>query len=62
MSPTSRCSSLRKSHGVELEWLPYTLRISEFMGTTEERTPHFWRKVRYAYMDARRTPTNRGSP
>jgi hypothetical protein len=24
------------------------------MGTVEERTPHFWRKVRYAYMDARR--------
>lgn len=39
---------------VELEWLPYTLRIQEFMGTVEERTPHFWRKVRYAYMDARR--------
>jgi len=34
--------------------LPYTLRIAEFMGKVEERTPHFWRKVRYAYMDARR--------
>lgn len=40
--------------GVELEWLPYTLRIPEFMGSVEERTPHFWRKVRYLYMDARR--------
>jgi 2-hydroxychromene-2-carboxylate isomerase len=30
--------------GVELEWLPYTLRIAEFMGKVEERTPHFWRK------------------
>jgi 2-hydroxychromene-2-carboxylate isomerase len=38
----------------ELEWLPYTLRFPEFMGPVEERTPHFWPKVRYAYMDARR--------
>jgi 2-hydroxychromene-2-carboxylate isomerase len=45
---------LEQSEGVELEWLPYTLRIAEFMGTVEERTPHFWRKARYAYMDARR--------
>jgi 2-hydroxychromene-2-carboxylate isomerase len=45
---------LEETLGVELEWLPYTLRVPEFMGTVEERTPHFWRKVRYAYMDARR--------
>ena len=45
---------MEKEYGVELEWLPYTLRVAEFMGTVEERTPHFWRKVRYAYMDARR--------
>ena len=49
-----RLFELEDVHGVELEWLPYTLRISEFMGTVEERTPHFWRKVRYSYMDARR--------
>ena len=30
---------LEKSEGVELEWLPYTLRIAEFMGAVEERTP-----------------------
>src|ERR1700743_2845086 len=46
--------------GVELEWLPYTLRVAEFMGTVEERTPHFWRKVRYAYMDARRYANAQG--
>ncbi len=49
-----RLFELEGVHGVELEWLPYTLRIPEFMGTVEERTPHFWRKVRYLYMDARR--------
>src|SRR5215475_5438666 len=49
-----RLFELEDKHGVELEWLPYTLRVAEFMGTVEERTPHFWRKVRYAYMDARR--------
>ena len=49
-----------ETEGVALEWLPYTLRIAEFMGTVEERTPHFWRKVRYLYMDARRFANKQG--
>jgi 2-hydroxychromene-2-carboxylate isomerase len=55
-----RLFALEESHGVELEWLPYTLRIPEFMGTVEARTPHFWRKVRYSYMDARRFANAQG--
>jgi 2-hydroxychromene-2-carboxylate isomerase len=55
-----RLFELERELGVELEWLPYTLRIPEFMGTVEERTPHFWRKVRYAYMDARRLANAQG--
>ena len=55
-----RLFELEDAHGAELEWLPYTLRIPEFMGTVEERTPHFWRKVRYAYMDARRYANAQG--
>ena len=55
-----RLFELEEKLGVELEWLPYTLRIPEFMGTVEERTPHFWRKVRYAYMDARRYANAQG--
>jgi 2-hydroxychromene-2-carboxylate isomerase len=51
---------LEEKYGVELEWLPYTLRIPEFMGTVEGRTPHFWRKVRYSYMDARRYANAQG--
>jgi 2-hydroxychromene-2-carboxylate isomerase len=51
---------LEEKEGVELEWLPYTLRIVEFMGSVEERTPHFWRKVRYLYMDARRYANAQG--
>jgi len=51
---------LEEKPGVELEWLPYTLRVAEFMGTVEERTPHFWRKARYAYMDARRFANAQG--
>jgi 2-hydroxychromene-2-carboxylate isomerase len=51
---------LEEQLGVDLEWLPYTLRVAEFMGTVEERTPHFWRKVRYAYMDARRYANAQG--
>ncbi len=55
-----RLFELADEHDVELEWLPYTLRVAEFMGTVEERTPHFWRKVRYAYMDARRYANAQG--
>src|SRR2546430_4963823 len=55
-----RLFELEEIYGVELEWLPYTLRIPEFMGTVEERTPHFWRKVRYLYMDARRFANAQG--
>src|SRR5690348_6882257 len=55
-----RLFELEEALGVELEWLPYTLRIPEFMGTVEERTPHFWRKVRYLYMDARRHANAQG--
>jgi 2-hydroxychromene-2-carboxylate isomerase len=55
-----RLFALEDAYGVELEWLPYTLRVAEFMGTVEERTPHFWRKVRYAYMDARRYANAQG--
>jgi 2-hydroxychromene-2-carboxylate isomerase len=51
---------LEQNEGVEFEWLPYTLRIPEFMGTVEERTPHFWRKARYLYMDARRFANAQG--
>ena len=32
----------------------------QFMGAVEERTPHFWRKVRYSYMDARRLANAQG--
>ncbi len=52
--------ALEETHDVALEWLPYTLRIPEFMGTVEERTPHFWRKVKYLYMDARRFANQQG--
>jgi len=52
--------ALEEEEDVELDWLPYTLRIAEFMGTVEERTPHFWRKVRYSYMDARRFANAQG--
>ena len=55
-----RLFELEEMFGVELEWLPYTLRVAEFMGTVEKRTPHFWRKVRYAYMDARRFANAQG--
>jgi 2-hydroxychromene-2-carboxylate isomerase len=55
-----RLFELEQQLGVELEWRPYTLCIPEFMGAVEERTPHFWRKVRYSYMDARRLANAQG--
>jgi 2-hydroxychromene-2-carboxylate isomerase len=58
-SPTLRWLSLRKQQPSRSSGCP-TLRIAEFMGTVEERTPHFWRKVHYMYMDARRFANAQG--
>lgn len=52
--------ALERTHDVELEWLPYTLRIAEYLDSVDTRTPHNWRKVRYAYMDARRYANEQG--
>jgi 2-hydroxychromene-2-carboxylate isomerase len=51
---------LEQSHNIELEWLPYTLRISEYLGSVEDRSPHHWRKIKYGYMDARRFANDQG--
>ena len=51
---------LAEKYGLELEWLPYTLRIAEYLGSVENRSPHYWRKVKYAYMDARRYANKQG--
>jgi 2-hydroxychromene-2-carboxylate isomerase len=51
---------LEGTFDVELEWLPYTLRIAEYLGSVEDRSAHDWRKVRYAYKDARRFANDQG--
>ena len=51
---------LERTYDIELEWLPYTLRIAEYLGSVEDRSPHDWRKVRYAYKDARRFANEQG--
>ena len=51
---------LERTHDVALEWLPYTLRIAEYLDAVDTRTPLNWRKVRYAYMDARRYANEQG--
>jgi 2-hydroxychromene-2-carboxylate isomerase len=51
---------LERTHDVELEWLPYTLRIAEYLGSVDDRSDHYWRKVKYAYMDARRYANAQG--
>ena len=61
---------LQAETGVSIEWLPYTLDIPSFLGAAEldddgrdtigTRTPHEWRRVRYAYSDCRREARRRG--
>lgn len=60
----------RLSTEVEVDWLPHTLDIPQFLGSAEldadgrdvieKRNPHQWRRVRYAYMDCRREANDRG--
>jgi 2-hydroxychromene-2-carboxylate isomerase len=51
---------LEKEYDLVLEWRPYTLDIASFQGSVAERDPHHWRRVRYAYMDARRFANKQG--
>ena len=46
--------ALEDDFDVALDWLPYTLDIPSYLGSVEGRDAHQWRKVRYAYKDARR--------
>jgi len=51
---------LETDYDLVLEWRPYTLDIASFQGAVAERDPHHWRRVRYAYMDARRFANKQG--
>jgi 2-hydroxychromene-2-carboxylate isomerase len=51
---------LERDYDVVLEWRPYTLDIASFQQSVEARDPHHWRRVRYAYMDARRYANKQG--
>lgn len=52
--------ALEADYRIALEWRPYTLDIASFQGSVAERDPHHWRRVRYAYMDARRWANKQG--
>ena len=52
--------ALAADYEVDLLWRPYTLDVPSFMGSVEARDPHHWRRVRYAYMDARRFANKQG--
>jgi 2-hydroxychromene-2-carboxylate isomerase len=51
---------LEADYAIDLQWRPYTLDIAAYMGSTEQRDPHHWRRVRYSYMDARRFANQQG--
>ena len=52
--------ALALEYPVDLTWLPYTLRIAEYLDAVDARSAHNWRKVKYAYMDARRLANRQG--
>ena len=52
--------ALEVDYEVDFEWRPYTLDIASFQGSVAERDAHHWRRVRYAYMDARRYANKQG--
>jgi 2-hydroxychromene-2-carboxylate isomerase len=56
-----RLFELEEKYDVELEWLPYTLRVAEFMGTVEERTPVFGARSATPIWTPVASPTPRAS-
>jgi 2-hydroxychromene-2-carboxylate isomerase len=51
---------LEADYDIPVLWRPYTLDIASFQGSVAERDAHHWRRVRYAYMDARRYANRQG--
>jgi 2-hydroxychromene-2-carboxylate isomerase len=51
---------LERDYDVIVDWRPYTLDIASFQQSVAERDAHHWRRVRYAYMDARRFANKQG--
>jgi 2-hydroxychromene-2-carboxylate isomerase len=52
--------ALARDLDVALRWQPFTIDLQgAYGGEVEQRTDRDWRKVRYAYMDARRLGTRR---
>lgn len=51
---------LERDYDIALQWRPYTLDIASFQQSVAARDPHHWRRVRYAYMDARRFANRQG--
>ena len=52
--------ALPRDFDVTLRWQPFTIDLQgAYGGEVEERTDRDWRKVRYAYMDARRLAARR---
>ena len=51
--------ALEDEFGLDLDWRHYTLDIESFLDAVETRSAQNWRKVKYAYMDARRLANKR---
>src|SRR5260370_33100333 len=51
---------LEKDYDLALKWRPYTLDIASFQQSVAERDSHHCRRVRYAYLDARRFANKQG--
>lgn len=51
---------LERDYDVALDWRPYSLDIANVQQPVEGRDPHHWRRVRYAFMDARRLAAKQG--
>lgn len=52
--------AMEEKYDVAFHWVHYTLHIPEFLGAVETRSENEWRKVKYAYMDARRLANRAG--
>jgi len=51
---------LERDYAIALDWRPYSLDIGIIQQPVESRDAHHWRRVRYAYMDARRFAAKQG--
>ena len=55
----SQIRAMAIEYALRIDWRPYNLPITDYLGAVDTRNEHQWRRVKYSYMDCRRLANQR---